>query len=322
MRWAYIFAVLNATVIGLSFMLIKQTLDFADPLDTLAYRFAAAFAILIVPAAFRWIRVSYKGKPLWPLLLLSSFYPLGYFTLQAFGMRNVTSAESGMISALSPIATLLLATLFLKEKTTLLQRASLLVSVGGLAFIFAMSGGLDGAHAAGMALLLLACFALAGYNVLARAVTKRFGATEISFFMIGAACVSFSAIAVAGHALDGSLGELAAPLANGEFVALIAGLGAIQIATSLMANYILSKMEASRMSVFAHLSTVVSIASGALFLHEAVEWYHLVGSALIIAGVVGTNRAKRRTTAPSQPSRERKPITSAYEVSGRAEQRL
>lgn len=50
---------------------------------------------------------------------------------------------------------------------------------------------------------------------------------------------------------------------------------------------------ASKMSAFANLSTVVSIASGAIFLQETVIWYHLLGSVLIIAGVIGSNVSRK-----------------------------
>jgi drug/metabolite transporter (DMT)-like permease len=66
------------------------------------------------------------------------------------------------------------------------------------------------------------------------------------------------------------------------------------LATALMSNYMYAKLEASKTSVFSNLSTVISIAAGALFLGEQVTWYHLAGSALVIAGVVGTNRLGRR----------------------------
>ncbi|WP_246132132.1 EamA family transporter [Paenibacillus hemerocallicola] len=52
--------------------------------------------------------------------------------------------------------------------------------------------------------------------------------------------------------------------------------------TAWLSNYILSKMEASRMSVFANLSTIVSMADGAVFLGEEVAVYHGIGSVLII----------------------------------------
>jgi Permeases of the drug/metabolite transporter (DMT) superfamily len=62
------------------------------------------------------------------------------------------------------------------------------------------------------------------------------------------------------------------------------------LVTAFTANYALSRLEATKAVVFSNLSTVVSIAAGALVLGEPVEIYHLAGSLLIIAGVWGTNR--------------------------------
>ncbi|WP_307202488.1 EamA family transporter [Paenibacillus harenae] len=82
---AYLLAVINAVVIGISFLFVKMTLDYASPFDTLTYRFAAAFAILFIPIMLGLVKLKYRGKPLYKLLLLSTMYPLGFFALQAFG---------------------------------------------------------------------------------------------------------------------------------------------------------------------------------------------------------------------------------------------
>ncbi len=52
------------------------------------------------------------------------------------------------------------------------------------------------------------------------------------------------------------------------------------------------------MSVFTNLSTIVSIAAGALVIGEEITVYHLIGSLLIIAGVIGTNYLGRKKTVP------------------------
>ncbi|MNI71557.1 EamA-like transporter family protein [compost metagenome] len=59
--------------------------------------------------------------------------------------------------------------------------------------------------------------------------------------------------------------------------------------TTLLSSYALTHLEASKMSVFSNLSTLVSIAGGAWILHEPVSGYHIIGALLIIAGVLGTN---------------------------------
>ncbi|WP_127484159.1 DMT family transporter [Paenibacillus ehimensis] len=300
LKLAYVFAVLNAAIIGFSFLFTKIALEHAQPLDTLTFRFAASFAVMSIPVALGWVKLAYRGKPLGKALLLATMYPLGFFTLQAFGLQHATSAEGGILYAFTPVVTMVLASVFLKEATTVLQKLSIFLSVFGVVFIFVMKGSrIDLSNMTGIFLLFLTCVAFAGYSVLARSLSKQFSPAEITYFMLGIGFVVFLAISLASHASARTLDQFVAPLASGTFLVSIFYLGVVSsLATALMANYILSKIEASKMSVFSNLATIVSIAAGALFLGEEVTVYHLIGSVLIIAGVIGTNRLGRKKTAP------------------------
>ncbi|MDF2960743.1 MAG: protein of unknown function transrane [Paenibacillus sp.] len=301
LKLAYLFAVLNAVIIGFSFLFTKTALEYAHPLDTLTYRFAASFAVMSIPVAFGWIKLKYRSKPLYKALLPATMYPLGFFTLQAFGLQHATSAEGGILYAFTPVVTLVLASVFLKEKTTVLQRLSIFLSVFGVIFIFIMKGSsIDLSNMAGMFLLFLTCVAFAGYSVLARSLSRHFSPAEISYFMLGTGFAAFLVISFADHAAAGTFEPFFAPLANGTFIVSILFLGVVSsLVTALTANYILSKIEASKMSVFTNLATIVSIAAGAMFLGEEITVYHLIGSVLIIAGVIGTNRSgQKKMTGP------------------------
>ncbi|WP_420913694.1 NAD(P)H-dependent oxidoreductase [Brevibacillus agri] len=221
LKLAYFAAILNAAVIGVTFLLVKLTLTFANPLDTLTYRFAVAFAILLVPALAGFVKPGWRGKPMLSLLLLALLYPIAYFVLQTFGLQYATSAEGGIISAMTPAVTMIFASIFLKEKTTLMQKLSLLLSASGIVFIYAMNGTSDWSHTTGIVLLVLACITLAGYNVLARLVTRHFRAMEISFFMVAFAFFSFLAASLGTHAAAGTIDAFVAPLASSVFIALI-----------------------------------------------------------------------------------------------------
>jgi drug/metabolite transporter (DMT)-like permease len=61
----------------------------------------------------------------------------------------------------------------------------------------------------------------------------------------------------------------------------------------LLSNYALTRMEASRMSIFQHLSTVISILAGILFLDETLSPVQVLGAVLIVAGVMGTQKRTR-----------------------------
>ncbi|MFC0216561.1 DMT family transporter [Paenibacillus chartarius] len=291
LKLAYLCAVMNAIIMGFSFLFTKIALEFAEPLDTLTFRFAASFAVMTIPVLLGRVRLNYRGKKLYKVLLLAALYPLGFFTLQAYGLQHATSGEGGILFAFTPVLTVLLAFLLLKETTTILQKLSICLSVSGVLFIFMMKGsGIDWSNMTGILLLFLSCVAVAGYNVLARRLLKSFTPAEITYVMLGVALLSFLSVSLARHATAGTLDQWFSPLASGPFIAAILYLGILStLVTALSSNYALSRIEASKMSVFFNLSTIVSIAAGAILLGEEVQMYHIAGSALIIAGVMGTN---------------------------------
>lgn len=299
LRLAYGCAVLNAAIVGLSFLFTKIALVSAGPIDTLTYRFAVSFAAMSIPVALGRVRLNYRGKPLYPVLLLATLYPLAFFAFQAFGLERATSSEGGILHAFVPVLTMLLASVFLKERTTALQGLSIVLSGAGVAFVFLMKGGgIELSSMAGIVLLFLSCLAFAGYSVLARSLLRTYSPMEITYLMLGIGFIAFLVVSVSGHAAAGTLDQFFAPLAEGSFILSVLYLGVLSsLVTSLTANYALSKLEASTVSVFSNLSTVVSIAAGALVLGEEIKAYHLIGSLLIIAGVIGAQRLGRKPAA-------------------------
>lgn len=209
--------------------------------------------------------------------------------------------------ATTPILTMLLASVFLKETTTILQKLSIFLSVLGVVFIFVMKGSvIDLTNIKGISLLFLSCLAFASYGVLARSLLRTFSPAEISYLMLGIGFVTFLVGSLTDHVTAGTLDHFIEPLASSSFIVSILYLGVMSsLLTALTSNYALSKIEASKMSVFSNLSTIVSIAAGALFLREEITMYSIIGSALIIAGVMGTIRLgkkKQRKREPRQSS--------------------
>jgi len=305
---AYTFAAINAIIIGFSFLFTKYALETADPLDTLAFRFMASFAVMSIPVALGKIKLDYRGKSLKWVLVLALFYPTSFFTFQTFGLQHATSAEGGILLALTPVLTLILASLFLKEQTNLKQKLSIFLSVLGVLLIFLIKGSsIDLQNVTGIILLFLSCLALAGNSVLSRSLSKQFSPSELSYIMMGLGFVTFLLLSGSKHAANGTLHQFFAPLAHDKFTVAILYLGVLSsLVTSVFSNYILSKIEASKASVFSNLSTVVSLGAGALFLGEEVTLYHLIGAAMIIAGVIGANRFG----FVSKPVEERKAVHS------------
>lgn len=288
---AYLAAVGYAIVIGLSFLFTKLTLDVAGPIDILAHRFTVSFLAIGIPVLFKWVKVDYNKERIKKIIPLAIVYPMLFFGFQTFGLQYATSSEAGILLASAPVFTLILATYFLKEKSSTLQKLSVVLSVIGVIYISVMKGStLDINNIKGIILLVLSALCMAGYSVMARKLTKEFTTIELSFIMIVISFISFNLLAVGRHLMDGTISNYFLPFTNLNFLISILYLGVLStLGTSLLTNYILSKLEASKMSVFANLGTVISIVAGVVFLKEKIYYYHIIGSILIVGGVLGTN---------------------------------
>lgn len=288
-KTAYLAAVLYAFIIGFSFFFVKLALTAAGPLDILAHRFTIAFCAALVPLLCGWVKIAIRPKDVLFMLPLALFYPVMFFAFQAFGLVYTSSSEAGIIQASIPILTMMLASYVLKERFSKRQFFFTVLSAAGVACIFLMkSANIEAANLKGAALILLSALSSAGYSVLARKMTRTFGSLELTYVITAAGFLFFNGIAVFGHAADGTLTGFFAPYAHPVFVLAIVYLGVLSsFATSFLSNYALSKIEAAKMSMFNHLATLVTILAGIAFLGETLEWFHLIGSIMIIAGIAG-----------------------------------
>lgn len=287
----YIAAMAYALITGLSFLFSKIGLSVSNPLDLLAYRFTASFLAILIPVLFKWIKLDYSKERIKKILPLAIFYPLSFFAFQTFGLQYVSSSEGGILLAMVPVFTLILASYFLKEETTLLQKLSIVLSVLGVIYITIKKGStFEITNIKGVLLLLLSALSFSGYSIMARKLTKDFSSSEMSYIMIIISFICFNIIAIGIHLINGTISDFFAPLREFNFIIAVVYLGVLSsLVTSLLTNYALSKIEASKMSVFSNLGTVISIIAGVAFLNEKIFYYHIIGSIFIIGGVIGTN---------------------------------
>lgn len=282
----------------------KLALTVATPLDSLAHRFTVSFIAATSPVLFGWVKLQIKPRDVLAILPLAVLYPTMFFAFQAFGLQFTTSAEAGIIHATVPIFTMIAAAYFLKERTTMLQKLSTLLSVAGVIFIFVMKGTtIDLTNMKGTLLILLSALALAGYSVLARKLTLKLKVFAMTYVMTTIGFLVFNLMAVGQHLAQGTLSRYFEPFASPVFLVSILYLGVLSsLISSLLSNYALSKLEASKVSVFNHLATLVSIVGGFVFLNEQLAYYHMIGAAVIIAGVLGTNAGTWRGRKENLPN--------------------
>ncbi|MDP4087858.1 MAG: DMT family transporter [Bacillota bacterium] len=290
----YITAIITSIIFGLSFLFSKRALSVASPLMLLSFRFLAAFTVMSILIALKVIKVNYKNKPLRWLLLLAVIEPVVYFIFETYGLQRTASSVGGLMIALIPIAVTVMAVYFLDEKPSAIETAFIITSVAGVALIVVMgSSGGEGSSVIGVLLLMGAVLSAAFFNIISRKISKDFSPMEITYFMMALGAVSFNVMAVIDSAARGELHNYFMPLKSTTFVTSVVYLGILSsIIAYFLINYTLSKIEASKSSVFSNISTIVSIVAGVIFLKESFQVYHIVGAVMILGGVWGANYFK------------------------------
>jgi drug/metabolite transporter (DMT)-like permease len=204
-KFVYIAAFTYSIIIGLSFLFGKIALAIVHPLDLLAYRFTASFIVVLLLLLFRIVKVNYNLKSIIRILPLALLYPLLFFGFQTFGLQNASSSEAGIVSASTPIFTLILASFFLKEKTNIFQKIAVFASVVGVIYITLMKGSAWEVHnLLGIILILLSALSFSGYSVVARKLTQDFSNIELSVIMIIISFVCFNVLALTRNLINGS----------------------------------------------------------------------------------------------------------------------
>lgn len=277
-------------IFGFSFLFSKVALQFSHPLIILAIRFTVAFAALNILWLLRIIKLDFRGKPKKKILLMAIAQPLLYFIFELYGINSTSSAISGVIISLVPVAVLFLSAVFLKEKPTASQTLFSLLSLAAITAISILSDNGGKSSIFGILLLLGAVICAAVFNILSRSESKHYSPFERTYIMFLVGTIGFNAIAVIS--LGGNyIWELASAVSSPQLWGAIAYLSVFSsIAAFMLYNYSTSVISAVRSASFSNIITVVSVLAGILILKETLSVPQLICCALIIIGVFGVNK--------------------------------
>ena len=291
---------LGCAIFGFSFLFSKQALVVATPFVLLAVRFFVAFGILNVLLLTGKFKINLKEKNIKSLLLLGLLQPIIYFICENFGVKFLATSFVGIIISLVPVTSLIFGTIFLKEKATSTQVIFIFLSVAGV-FLTTLGQGSGNFSWIGFILLLGAVCSTSMFNVLSRKLSSEFSAFERTYIMFALGCITF-----VGIALVESMGNfqqlIVTPLMNTNFWISIFYLSALSsVGAFFMLNYAMTYLEVARTSIFANVTTIISILAGVIFLQESFGIFQLIGSVIILASVYGVNK-KAKPAIPESAS--------------------
>ena len=123
-----------------------------------------------------------------------------------------------------------------------------------------------------------------------------FSAFERTYVTCLMGAVSFGVLSLLEHRHD--LSAVVQPMTHAPFVLAILFLSVVASVLSYIAlNRALEVLPVARTAVLINLSTVVSILTGVLILHEPFGWISAVASAAILVGIWGVQRFAAPTPA-------------------------
>ena len=288
--------ILYATIFGLTFMFSKIGLQSIHPIGLIAFRFSIASLVLIFLNMIKVIQIKFSKAQLVALLPLVFFQPILGFSSEVFGINFSQSSEAGMMIALIPILVAILSFLFSSEKPTFKQSVSIVLSVSGVIFIQVMNiRTVLNFSILGALLMFISAFAAASFNMFSRKLSTTVTPVQITSLMMFSGAIVFMSWYLTILVTSNELALLFAPFQSFSFVVSVVYLGVIaSIMGFFLVNYNLKHLPAHVSSIFANVATLTSILAGVIFLNEILYWYHMLGAAMIISGVMGVIFFRRK----------------------------
>lgn len=258
---------------GTTFVVSDRALASMSPAVLTVARFALALVILVPLAARR----DGMAAAIWsaPVALLGATGVAAYYGLQNVGLVSTSAGTAAVLQAVLPIATALIAVVWLRERLSPVLLAGLALATVGVALV---AGGLAAEASAGAALITLGVLAYALYTVLLRREPDR-----DPVVLAAATCswgVAFLLPWLVGEALAG---EARLEVDAGAVASLVyLGLAASAL-TLLLWTYGAARVPASTAGVFTASIPAVGYLC-AVGAGEPSSWAKTIGSVLALLG--------------------------------------
>lgn len=292
-----VFCALLANIIfGFSFIFSKLALSVSHPLIILSVRFTIAFLVLNLLLVCRVFKIStkvFKNPTIW---LMGLAQPLLYFIFELYGLSLVSSALSGIIISLVPVAVMLFSTILREEKPFKLQWFFTLLSVVGVSAISILSNNGEKSFVLGVFLLIGAVICAAVFNILSRRFSNSATPFERTYIMFLIGFIGFNITAILALKKQ-YLPLVVQSITDIKFIVAIVYLAIISsVAAFMLYNFATSKITAVQASSFSNIITVVTVLAGVLILKEQLSFLEYILCGLIILGVWGVNKFAVNTT--------------------------
>jgi len=293
-----------AVLWGVAFVAIKQGLREVSPTTLAVLRFGIADLFLLgMLAAWPAARPQLRRGDLWRVTVLGlTGVPLYHLALN-WGEQRTSASVAALIVATAPVMVAIGSATVLRERVTRRGVLGIALAFGGVALL-AFGGENGGARTqvSGFVVALLAPVAWAVYTIVAKPMIARISSMQVTI-----AGVLTGSVMLLPFVTPSLVRETTRLSLEGWGWVFWLGAGG-SAAGYLLFNYALTHMSATKVSVSIYMVPLVALLAAWLILSEPLGPAVGVAAAMVITGVVLTQRGGVRAPAVAEPPPLEEPV--------------
>ena len=275
---------------GSSFIAMKIALTTFTPFELMAGRMLIALTVFLpaLPALLRRMR----ARRLWAIILcMVGGEPCLYFICETYALHYTSAAQAGMITSLLPLCVAAGAHFWLHERTGARTWAGLGLAIAGVIWLSLGGAATESAPAPVLGNMLEMAAMLCGtaYTICARRLSRHYSASDITGMQVLAGSCFFCPLALLP--LPAELVVLPVDIPAWLPAVMVAYLAtALPLAGYGFSHYAPRPLSASQAAAYCNLMPVVGLVLGVAVLHEPISPAQYAASALVVAGVLLSQR--------------------------------
>ena len=263
-----------------SFVALKSAMNDLGPFTVIFFRMLiASLCFLYFIKGF--LKYDFSKKDIKFILLLALFEPCLYFIFESKALQLTSASQAGMITSLMPIITAMVAGYFLKEIISKQMIFGSLIAMGGAIWLSLQgTSSLDAPNPLlGNFLEFLAMLCAAFYTVTVRYLSDRYSALFITAIQVFIGTVFFIPLFLYEY-INIGLNMTVESFLWVAYLGVVVTLGGYGLY-----NYALTKIEASKASIFIYLIPVFTLFLAYFMLNEKLSSLEFIACFIILFGV-------------------------------------
>lgn len=268
---------------GLNVIATKVLVTAFSPVTMTSFRIfvAGVVAFLILFLLGKVERISLAN--LRYIFIASLFNVVGHHVFLSIGLTKTTASNTGLILGLSPLFSVILATLILKDKLTVMKATGIFTGFTGVCFVI-LNGATDLTTISIGDICIFLSIATQGFSfVMIKKVTSKLDPTVMTSYML-----LFGSIVLFGISRFMEPNGLAT-MKNGSVGIWLLFFASAIFATGvshILYNRAIQEIGVAESAIFINLIPFFSLIGAVVFLHEKISFLQVSGFLFIVIGVL------------------------------------